>query len=75
MLYQDEDKMINLDEDSMEVVDRFSYLGNVLDLEGGAQEAVTLKIRLAWRKFKEVLNVICGKSILLKVGGTYTKAM
>ena len=59
VLFQDEDKMINLDGDNIEVVDRFSYLGDAFSTEGGAQEAVTSRIRSAWRKFKEVLNVIC----------------
>ena len=47
MLRQDEDKMINLDGDNIEVVDRFSYLGDVLSLEGEAQETVTSRIRSA----------------------------
>ena len=29
--------------------DRFSYLGDVLGMEGGAQEAVTSRIRSAWK--------------------------
>ena len=48
-------------------MDRFSYLGDVISTEGGAQEAVTSRIRSAWKKFKEVSNVICGRSISLKV--------
>ena len=47
MLLQDEDKMINLDGDNIEVVDRFSYLSDVFSAEGGAQEAATSKIRSA----------------------------
>ena len=31
--------MITLDGDNIEVVDRFSYLGDVISTEGGAQEA------------------------------------
>ena len=74
VVFEDEDKMINLDGDTIEVVDRFSYLGDVLSTEGGAQEAVTSRIRSAWKKFKEVSNVICGKSISLKVRGTLYKS-
>ena len=51
-----------------------SYLGDVISMEGGAQEAVTSRIRSAWKKFKEVLNGQCGRSISLKIRGT-TKAM
>ena len=54
MLFEDEDKMITLDGDNIEVVDRFSYLGDVISREGGAQEAVTSRIRSAWKKLKEV---------------------
>ena len=74
MLFKDEDKMISLDGDNIEVVDRFSYLGDVISTEGGAQEAVTSRIRSAWKKFKEVSNVICGRSISLKVRGTLYKS-
>ena len=44
MLFEDEDKMIALDGDNIKVVDRFSYLGDVISMEGGAQEAVTSRI-------------------------------
>ena len=37
VLFEDEDKMIILDGDNIEVVDRFSYLGDVISTEGGAQ--------------------------------------
>ena len=66
--------MISLEGDNIEVVDRFSYLGDVIGTEGGAQEAVTSRIRSVWKKFKEVSNVICGRSISLKVRGTLYKS-
>ena len=66
--------MITLDGDNIEVVDRCSYLGDVISTEGDAQEAVTSRIRSAWKKFKEVSNVICERSISLKVRGTSHKS-
>ena len=74
MVFEDEDKMISLDGDNIEVVDRFSYLGDGISTEGGAQKAVTSRIRSAWKKFKEVSNVICGRSMSLKVRGTLYKS-
>ena len=74
VVFEDEDKMISLDGDNIEVVDKFSYLGDVISTEGGAQEAVTSRIRSAWKKFKEVSNVICGRSISLKIRGTLYKS-
>ena len=58
VLFEDEDKMITLDGDNIEVVDRFSYLVDVISTEGGAQETVISRIRSARKKFKEVLNVM-----------------
>ena len=36
---------ITLDDDNIEIVDKFAYLDDVLSTEGGAQEAVRLRIR------------------------------
>ena len=66
--------MINLDGDNIEEVDRFSYLVDVISTKRGALESVTLKIMSAWKKYKKVLNVICGRSISLKVRGTLYKS-
>ena len=74
VVFEDEDKMISLDGDNIEVVDRFSYLGDVISTKKGAQEAVTSRIRSAGKKFKEVSNVIRGRSMLLKVRGTLYKS-
>ena len=52
VLFQDEDKMINFDGNNIKLVERFSYLGDVLSTEGGAQKAVTSRIRSAWKKLK-----------------------
>ena len=41
VLIENEDKMINLNRDSIEVANRFSYFVDVLSAKGGAQEAVT----------------------------------
>ena len=74
VVFEDEDNMISLDGDSIEVVDRFSYLGDVISTEEGAQEAVTSRIRSVWKKFKEISNLICGRSMSLKVRGTLYKS-
>ena len=47
MLFQDEDKMINLNENNIAVMNRFSYLSDVLNTEGGAQEAEKSRIKSA----------------------------
>ena len=71
---EDEDKMMNLDGNNLEVVDKFSYLGDVIICEGRTQEAVILRITSQWKNFKEISNVICGQSISLKVRGALYKS-
>ena len=51
VVFEDEDNIISLDGDNIEVVDRLSYLGDVISTERGAQEAVTSRTKLAWKKF------------------------
>ena len=58
---------INLEEsvvlggDKIEKVKRFCYLEDVLSAGGGAQAAVTARIRSAWRKFRDISNILCGR--------------
>ena len=56
VLLQDEDKMINLDGDNIKAVDRFFYRGNVLSMEGVAQEAVTSRMEKIWRDFESYMR-------------------
>ena len=67
------DKRISLDGDDIEIVDRFPYLGDVVSTEGGVQEAVTSRIRSAWRKFKIVSGLLCKKGLSLRVKGILYK--
>ena len=52
VLFKDEDKMITLDGDNIEVVDRFFSLGGVISTEGEAQEAATSRIRSHGKNLK-----------------------
>ena len=51
-------KMITGNSEAEANEDRFSYLGDVLGMEEGAQEAVTSRIRSTWKIFEKVSNVI-----------------
>ena len=63
-----------LDEDNIEIVVKFAYLGNVLSTEGKAQEAVRSRIIFGWMKFKEVSSVLCNKYMSLKIRGALYKS-
>jgi len=57
---------------SLEKVDKFCYLGDVLDADGGCDSAITARVRSAWKKFREYLTILTGKMILIKPKGKVT---
>ena len=54
---------------SLEKVDKFCYLGDTLDADGGCDSAVTARVRSAWKKFREYLSFLTGKGLSLKLKG------
>ena len=46
---------------SLEKVDKFCYLGGMLDADGGCDSAVTARVRSAWKKYCEYLPILTGK--------------
>ena len=54
---------------SLEKVDKFGYLGDMLDADGGCDSAVTTRVRSAWKKFCEYLPILNGKGFSLKLKG------
>jgi len=75
-IHQDEDeaKSVKLDNDVIEVVQEFRYLGDVVGSGGGVQSAVTARIRAGWRKFSEMSQVLCGRVLSLKLKGRLYKS-
>ena len=54
---------------SQEKVDKFCYLGDMLDPDGGCDSAVTARVISAWKKFCEHLPIVTGKGLSLKLKG------
>jgi len=54
---------------SLEKVDKFCYLGDMLDADGRCDSAVTARVRSAWKKFREYLPILTGKGFSLKLKG------
>ena len=51
---------------SLEKVDKFCYLGDMLDADGGCDSVVTARVRSAWKKFREYFTHTNWKRILVK---------
>ena len=51
---------------TIEEVESFCYLGDVLDREGGAERAVRARVAAAWKKWREISSLLCNRGIPLK---------
>ncbi|XP_065313728.1 uncharacterized protein LOC135923083 [Gordionus sp. m RMFG-2023] len=50
---------------TLEKVDKFCYLGDMLNADGGVDSAVVARIRQAWKKFREMSSILTNKKFLL----------
>ena len=48
-------------EDVLGEVEKFCYVGDLINCYGGASEAVSARTGSAWKKFKELIGVLVGK--------------
>ncbi|MBJ5627073.1 hypothetical protein JGG67_22900, partial [Salmonella enterica subsp. enterica serovar Derby] len=55
--------------DSLEKVERFCYLGDMVSADGGADSAVTARVRSTWKKFKELAPILTSKGASLWLKG------
>ena len=60
---------IVVDGDSLESVSTFCYLGDTVGDNGGCMDAITARMKSAWKKFRELLPILSNKSISLKSRG------
>ena len=53
-------------EDSLEIVDSFCYLGDVISCGGGVESVVRDRISCAWSKWRELVSLLVNHSIPLE---------
>ena len=54
---------------NLEVVDKFCYLGDMLDAGGGAESSTVTRVRSGWKEFRVLLSLLTTNAISLKVKG------
>ena len=59
--------------DEMETVNGSCYLSDRLNASGGCEVAVTARIRVGWRKFRECCEILFGKKFSLRIKGRIHK--
>ena len=60
---------IMLNNDKLEVVDSFCYLGDMIDAGGGCTLAIITRARTAWGKFRELLPILTNRCLSFKSRG------
>ena len=58
-----------IDGSPLEVVPTFCFLGDMIGNNGGCFDAITMRVKSAWKKFRELLPILSNKSITLKSRG------
>ena len=53
----------------LELVDKFCYLGDMLNVDGDADAAMEAKIRIGWNKFRQLVPLLTNKDVSLIMRG------
>ena len=60
---------VDVDGSKLDVVPEFCYLGDMLSSGGGCTDAIAVRCRSAWKKFRELLPIFTTKHVSLKAKG------
>ena len=60
---------LSLGDESLEVVNSFCYLGDMMGKSGGCYDAVTARMQSAWKNFRELLPILTNRAISLSRRG------
>ncbi len=69
-----EDARLVVDGGELEEVQQFCYLGDVLDCEAGVERAVRARVAAAWRRWREISNLLINHNIGLRSRGRVYEA-
>jgi hypothetical protein len=56
-------QVVKVDEDSLDVVDAFCYLGDMLSAGGGSELSSCVRIKTAWGKFRQLLPILSNHNL------------
>ena len=66
---------IMLNEDVVKEVEKFKYLGSVVQKDGGFEEDIKHRIKCGRVKWREASGVLCDKRIPIRLKGEYYKSV
>ena len=76
VLFNDQPDIVNFGGESLELVDKFCYLGDTISAGGGAGATTTERIRCGWGKFRELRPVLTMRRLSIHLKGkVYTSCV
>jgi len=54
---------------TLEILDKFCYLRDMLSVDGDADAEVEARIRIGWKKFRQLVPVLTNKDVSLIMRG------
>ena len=60
---------VEVGDDHLDMVNTFTYLGDVIGDKGGCADAITHRLRGAWKKFRDLLPILTNKGISFHTRG------
>ncbi len=66
---------INLQEENLERVNTFKYLGATLEKNGDLDAEMTHRIQSGWKSWKRVSGILCDRRISLRIKGKVYKTV
>ena len=62
-------KEVTVGDSSLQVVDSFCYLGDMLSAGGGCELSSVIRVKTAWGKFRQLRSLLTSRSVPLPVRG------
>ena len=62
-------KEVQVGPDKLEVVASFCYLGDMFSAAGGCELLTTTRVKMAWKKFRDLLAVLSSRHLFFKTPG------
>ena len=63
VVHKGPEKKVNLDGDTLEVVEKSCYFVDILSSQEKVHDSVVFRIRTGWHKFKELSSILCGRGL------------
>ena len=71
--HQDEEDELSLNGEIIKKVDRFKYLGSLVDERGDVEGEINCRIQAGWKNWREMSGVLCDRKVPVKLKGKVYK--